>query len=40
MDLGGNVDFHMDLCFASNPPGGIVDVEVIGWREDDAQDIS
>ena len=40
LDLGGNVDFYMDQCFASNPPGGTLDVEVTDWREDDNRDLS
>lgn len=40
LDLGGNVDFHMDQCFADNPPGGTLDVEVIDWREDDNRDVN
>ena len=40
VDLGGNVDFHMDQCFASNPPGGTLDAQVINWREDDSKDIN
>ena len=38
IDLGGNVDFFMDNCFASNPPGATLDVRVTTWREDDATD--
>ncbi len=40
LDLGGNVDFFMDQCFASNPPGGTLDVEVVDWREDDGRDLN
>ena len=40
LDLGGSPDFFMDQCFASNPPGGTLDVEIINFREDDATDIS
>lgn len=40
IDLGGNPDFYMDQCFASNPPGGTLDVEVIDWREDDSKDVN
>lgn len=40
LDLGGNVDFHMDQCFASNPPGGTLGVDVVDWREDDSRDIN
>ena len=40
LDLGGSPDFFMDECFASNPPGGTLDVEVINFREDDATDIN
>ena len=39
LDLGGSPDFFMDECFASNPPGATLDVEVINFREDDATDI-
>lgn len=40
IDLGGNVDFHMDQCFASNPPGGTLDIQVTNWREDDSKDVN
>ncbi len=40
IDLGGNPDFHMDSCFADNPPGATIDVEVAKWREDDGKDIN
>ena len=40
IDLGGNVDFFMDQCFASNPPGGTLDTQVVNWREDDSKDIN
>ncbi len=40
LDLGGNVDFFMDRCFAANPPGGTLDVEVVNWREDDSTDVT
>lgn len=40
VDLGGNVDFHLDSCFANNPPGGVLDVEVTGFREDDSTDVN
>lgn len=40
LDLGGNVDFYMDQCFASNPPGGTLDVQVTDWREDDSRNIN
>jgi hypothetical protein len=40
VDLGGNPDFYLDQCFASNPPGGTLDAQVINWREDDGKDIN
>jgi type II secretory pathway pseudopilin PulG len=40
IDLGGNLDFYMDNCFASNPPGATVEVTVTNWREDDGTDIN
>lgn len=40
LDLGGNADFYMDECFANNPPGGTLDVEVLSFREDDGTDIN
>jgi hypothetical protein len=40
IDLGGNVDFYMDQCFANNPPGATLDAQVISWREDDSKDIN
>jgi hypothetical protein len=30
----------MDQCFASNPPGGTLDTQVVNWREDDSKDIN
>lgn len=40
LDLGGNVDFYMDRCFAANPPGATLNVEAIDWREDDSRDVT
>jgi hypothetical protein len=40
LDLGGNVDFYMDNCFAANPPGATVDAQVTQWREDDSKDVN
>jgi hypothetical protein len=40
IDLGGNIDFYMDACFANNPPGATLDAQVITWREDDSKDIN
>jgi hypothetical protein len=40
IDLGGNPDFHLDNCFAASPPGGTLDVQVTGFREDDATDVN
>lgn len=40
LDLGGNVDFYMDKCFAANPPGATLDVEVTNWSEDDSKDVT
>jgi hypothetical protein len=40
IDLGGNVEFYMDSCFANNPPGAVLDVEITNFREDDSQDIT
>ena len=40
LDLGGNVDFYMDQCFAENPPGATLDVQITDWREDDGQNIN
>jgi hypothetical protein len=40
LDLGGNVDFYMDQCFANNPPGGVLDAQITNWREDDATDVN
>ena len=40
IDMGGNPDFYMDKCFAANPPGGTLNVEVVNWREDDSKDIN
>lgn len=39
VDLSGGSDYHMDECFAHNPPGATVGVEVVDWREDDSRDI-
>lgn len=39
IDLGGNVDFYMDQCFASNPPGAVLDAQVVNFREDDGKDV-
>ena len=39
IDLGGNVDFHMDRCFASNPPGAVLEAQVVNFREADAADV-
>ena len=40
IDLGGNVDFYLDSCFANSPPGGVLDVQVTNFREDDGTDIN
>lgn len=40
IDLSGSVDFFMDQCFASNPPGAVVDAEVVDWRESDSSDFN
>ncbi len=40
VDLGGNIDFILDPCFANNPPGGVLNVEVTGFREDDSTDVN
>jgi len=40
IDLGGNVDFYMDQCFAANPPGAVVEAEVVDWREADSSDLN
>ena len=40
VDLGGNVDFYLDQCFVASPPGGTLDVQVTGFREDDSTDIN
>ena len=40
IDLGGNIDFILDPCFANNPPGGVLNVEVTGFREDDSTDVN
>ncbi len=40
LDLGGNVDFYMDQCFANNPPGATLDVQLTDWREDDGKDVN
>lgn len=40
VDLGGSPDFHLDECFASNPPGATLDVQVLSFREDDGKDIN
>jgi hypothetical protein len=40
LDLGGNVDFYMDQCFANNPPGATLDAQVMQWREDDGSDLN
>jgi hypothetical protein len=38
IDLGGNPDYYMDQCFASNPPGALLDVKATDWREADSKD--
>lgn len=40
IDLGGNPDYYMDQCFVSNPPGALLDAQVIDWREDDSKDVN
>jgi hypothetical protein len=40
IDLGGNPDYYMDSCFASNPPGALLDAQVIDWREADSRDVN
>ncbi len=40
VDLGGNVEFYLDQCFVASPPGGTLDVQVTGFREDDSTDIN
>jgi len=40
VDLGGNIDFYLDNCFVNNPPGGALDVQVTGFREDDSTDVN
>lgn len=40
IDLGGGPDFYMDRCFAANPPGGTLNIEVTNWREDDGKDVT
>ncbi|MDQ6648997.1 MAG: hypothetical protein M3Z02_02575 [Actinomycetota bacterium] len=40
VNLGGNIDFYLDNCFASNVPGGTLNVEVTGFREDDSTDVN
>lgn len=40
IDMSGGNDFYMDACFTNNPPGAIVDVEVVNWAEDDARDFN
>jgi hypothetical protein len=40
LDLGGNIDFYMDQCFANNPPGATLDAQTVTWREDDGKDIN
>jgi hypothetical protein len=40
IDLSGSVDFFMDECFAANPPGAVVDAEVVDWRESDSSDFN
>lgn len=38
IDLGGNVDFYLDDCYANSPPGGTLDVQAVNWAEDDSTD--
>lgn len=40
IDLGGNMDFYLDKCYANSPPGGTLEVQVVNFREDDGQDIN
>jgi hypothetical protein len=40
VDLGGNVDFYLDACYANSPPGGTLDVQVTSFREDDSTDVN
>lgn len=40
VDLGGNIDFYLDNCFANNPPGAALDVQVTGFREDDSTNVN
>lgn len=40
IDLGGNIDFYLDKCYAASPPGGTLDVEVVNFREDDSTDFN
>ena len=40
IDLGGNIDFYLDACYANSPPGGTLDVQVTGFREDDGTDVN
>lgn len=40
IDLGGNVDFYLDACYANSPPGGTLDVQVTSFREDDGTDVN
>lgn len=38
--VNGNTDFYMDKCFASNPPGGLLDVKATGFHEEDGTDVT
>jgi hypothetical protein len=40
LDLGGSPSYFMDQCFASNPPGALLDAQVIDWREADSKDVN
>lgn len=40
IDLSGSVEFFMDECFAGNPPGAVVEAEVVDWRESDSADFN
>jgi hypothetical protein len=40
IDLGGNPEYYMDQCFASNPPGALLDAKVLDWREADSKDVN
>jgi hypothetical protein len=40
IDMSGGNAFYMDECFANNPPGATVDVQVVDWREDDSRDFN